>query len=526
VGNNGTITPLALTVSGSSVATKTYDGTTAATITGGVLNGVVSADQAYVSLATQGGTFASKNAGDAVPVTAFDTLTVTGPLAGDYTLTEPTGLTGTITPLALNVSGSSVTPKTYDGTTAATITGGFLNGVLSADQANVALTQSGSFATKNAGTGIPVAATDTLVLTGSAAGDYTLTEPTGLTGTITPRPVSLSNAETAAAKTYDGTTVATLSGGALSNVVAGDTDGLSLIGTFATPNAGQNIAVTVTLSGADAGNYVLAGAPSLAANIYPAPLVGTANPLATPLGAVLPAFTGTFSGFVDGQTLAALEADGYQARWSSSVSNTSAPGRYAITGSFNDYNYSVVQAAANATAFDATLPTSSAGPFLGIALYSLGSLQAANGTATSGTAVGGSAAGATAVDGASASSAAASSAMVNSAGVGGASGASLGTAGSDASAEGMSASTVNGGGLTLGANATSTASDGTVTLVAVADGSASAGEVSAGAVGGSDTPPPAQSEGSTATGMKNEWRRAFGVPLLVVRGGMNTSLVH
>ena len=137
----GTITPLALNVSGSSVTAKTYNGTTAASLTGGSLSGVLTADLPYVSLATQSGTFATKNAGSGIAVTATDSITATGTAAGDYTLSQPTGLTGTITPFALTVSGTSVTPKTYNGTTAATLTGGTLSGVLSADQSYVSFAQ-------------------------------------------------------------------------------------------------------------------------------------------------------------------------------------------------------------------------------------------------------------------------------------------------------------------------------------------------------------------------------------------------
>jgi hypothetical protein len=538
VGNNGTITPLALTVSGSSVSPKTYDGTTAATITGGVLNGVLTGDQAYVSLATQAGSFASKNAGIGIGVTAADTLVLASPVAGDYTLIEPTGLTGTIAPLALTVSGSAVTPKIYDGTTAATITGGVLNGVLTGDQAYVSLvTQAGSFASKNAGIGIGVTAADTLALTGPAAGDYTLTEPTGLTGTITPRSVMLNN-ETAASKTYDGTTAAAVSGGPLSNMVAGDA--LALIGTFASPNAGQQVPVTVALSGADAGNYVLGGATTLAANINPAPLLATANSIATPLGNQLPTLSGTFSGFVGGQTLAVLQAAGYQASWSSSVTNVSAAGHYPITGSFTDGNYSVVQAAGNATAFDATLSASSIGQSSGSVLYSLTSLLGASGTTASGTA---------------GSGVGASGTVANSAGfVLGAGGAAAGSQDASHSSAGSSdtdASTGTDGGLTLAANSAYVASDGTVILGTAARGTAASGAVASstaarvtaasgavenGAVangagfglgaGGSDTAV-TESGGNAAMGSKNESPSDLGARrLIIVRGGVNASLAR
>ena len=72
-----------------------------------------------------------------------------------------------------------MTAKPWDGTTAATITGS-LNGIVNSD--SVTLNGNGTFASSNDGSGIAVTSTSTL--TGAAAGNYTLTQPTGLTGTI------------------------------------------------------------------------------------------------------------------------------------------------------------------------------------------------------------------------------------------------------------------------------------------------------------------------------------------------------
>ncbi|MBS1734856.1 MAG: T9SS type A sorting domain-containing protein, partial [Bacteroidetes bacterium] len=81
-----------LTVSNASVVTKPYDGTTAATITGATLNGTVGSDNVFI--ATFNGTFADPNANTGIAVTA--NLTLGGTEASRYSLTQPTGLTGTI----------------------------------------------------------------------------------------------------------------------------------------------------------------------------------------------------------------------------------------------------------------------------------------------------------------------------------------------------------------------------------------------------------------------------------------------
>jgi hypothetical protein len=80
-----------LTVIDTSVGHKVYDGTTVAILSGGRLVGVVSGDA--VSL-MQAGTFASAQAGTGIAVTVHDSLG--GANASDYSIIEPTGLTGSI----------------------------------------------------------------------------------------------------------------------------------------------------------------------------------------------------------------------------------------------------------------------------------------------------------------------------------------------------------------------------------------------------------------------------------------------
>jgi len=197
------------------------------------------------------------------------TATLSGASAANYTLTQPIGLAANITPLAVTETGGTAANKVYDGTTAAALSGGTLNGVIAGD--NVSLSQSGTFASTNAGTGIIVAAT----LSGPSAGNYTLTQPNGLAANITPRAISVSGTVLAGDKQYDGTKADILTGGTLVGVINGDIATLSLSGIFATQNVGTGIAVTPTLNGASAGNYSLTGPTGLVANITPAGLTAT-----------------------------------------------------------------------------------------------------------------------------------------------------------------------------------------------------------------------------------------------------------
>lgn len=246
----------ALTLSSPAVTTKAYNGTTTATITG-TLVGVIAPD-AVTLVGT--GTFASANAGTGIAVTSTSTLG--GAQASNYILTQPTGLTGTITAKALTVTSPAVTTKVYDGSATAVITG-TLSGIIAPDA--VTLSGTGTFASANVGTGILVTSTSTLG--GANAANYSLTQPTGLTGTITAKPLTIAGA-VASNKVYDRTTVATVTG-TLTGVVSPDVVTFSGTGTFASANVGTGIVVTSTstLGGANAGNYTLTQPTGLTANI-------------------------------------------------------------------------------------------------------------------------------------------------------------------------------------------------------------------------------------------------------------------
>jgi hypothetical protein len=93
-GMTANITAAALSVTGSTVTTKPYDGIATATITGATLNGVIAPDVVTLTGGTSG-TFANANVGTGIAVST--TMGITGADAGNYSFTAPTGLTGQIT---------------------------------------------------------------------------------------------------------------------------------------------------------------------------------------------------------------------------------------------------------------------------------------------------------------------------------------------------------------------------------------------------------------------------------------------
>ncbi|WP_219137188.1 YDG domain-containing protein, partial [Janthinobacterium sp. UMAB-60] len=241
------ITPKALTVSGMTAGTRAYDGTTAATLAGGSLTGLVTGETLVVSGGT--GVFADKNAGNgkAVTVSGFSLLDGTG-LASNYTLSNPSNVTGSIMQKVLTVTGALAADKTYDSALETTIAGGTLNGLVGSETVGLA-GLAGAFADKNAGSGKAVSVTGGTLSNGANGGlasNYTVSNPTGLTASITAKALTVAG-QLAGNKVYDGNAQASLSGGVLSGLVAGESLGIGgQTATFADKNAATAKAVTVT----------------------------------------------------------------------------------------------------------------------------------------------------------------------------------------------------------------------------------------------------------------------------------------
>jgi trimeric autotransporter adhesin len=273
------ITPKAITFSGSPVAaSRAYDGTTLTTISGVSISGLVAGDNATLT-----GIFFTPSAGMNKTVS----VALTGVDQHNYSYTNLPSLSANITPLALNYAGTPVAAsRVYDGTLTTTVSGITLSGLLATDINNVSV--SGLFANKNVGNNKAV----TTVLSGTGAGNYSISLPQGLTANITALPLTLSGTPVALSRPYDSTVIASISGATINGVLSGDSVNLS--GLFANPNVGTSKPVTLVMAGADVGNYSISlPAVNLTADITSRSLVVVANNESMMFGGTLPPLTYT-----------------------------------------------------------------------------------------------------------------------------------------------------------------------------------------------------------------------------------------
>ncbi|MBH2072506.1 MAG: filamentous hemagglutinin, partial [Burkholderiales bacterium] len=270
------ITPKALTVTDVTASSRVYDGTQQASLSGGVLSGLVGLETLNLDLSNQAGTFSDKNvgAGKVVTVTGATVADGTG-LASNYAFSNATGVTANISKATISsVSNVGVNNKTYDGSMTATLSGtAIFNGKAGADNLTVS-SGNGSFVDKNAGAGKTVNVSN-ITLGGADAGNYLLDSTTS-SGVADIAKATISSVSNVGVdnKTYDGLRTATLKGTASFDGIIGN-DSLSVAGSglFSDKNAGTAKVVTVsgiTLAGADAGNYILgSNASSGTADITP-----------------------------------------------------------------------------------------------------------------------------------------------------------------------------------------------------------------------------------------------------------------
>lgn len=318
-GLTASITPRPVTAS-YSAGSKVYDGTADAAVTG-TSSGFLAVDAGLVGISAQGLFTAGKNVGTGLEVTVYDAF-LTGAVRDNYTLGNPSGTaTGDITPRTVTASFSGLS-RVYDGTTAALVSSSLANRV-SGD--SLGTTQTAVFTgtgARNAGSGKPIAVSG-VTLTGSDAGNYVLASTTGTaTGTITPKPITVSGLSNVVAsdRVYDGTTTVTVtvpSGVTLvpdsSDIVAGDQVTVNLpvsgvtTGTMADKRVGAGKPVTVsglTLSGTDAANYSIAGTAGITVSITPRPITATyAGVNRVYDGSVLVQATGSSAGVIGGDSL-------------------------------------------------------------------------------------------------------------------------------------------------------------------------------------------------------------------------------
>jgi hypothetical protein len=287
------ITPLPITVYAyqNALTNKVYDGSTAANISLSYIN----YDGSNLVVSDTSATYSDKNVGTNKTITVSG-FSLSGSAAGNYSLANSSSTTyGSITPKSLSVSGVTAVNRVYDGTTNVTVNVANASvdssGVVSGDNVSISAPGSGSvvgsIATKNVGNALPVTVPG-LTLTGTDAGNYTLSGSNGVTVNITPKPLTATYV--GIDKVYDGTTYAQVTASS-TDIVSGDSvqfasnyysqngyySGYAIYTGTGAKNVGSNKPISITydyLYGTDANNYsfVNAGQGTATASITPKPI--------------------------------------------------------------------------------------------------------------------------------------------------------------------------------------------------------------------------------------------------------------
>ncbi|MDP1744984.1 MAG: YDG domain-containing protein, partial [Bacteroidota bacterium] len=242
-------------------ASKTYDGLTSYTNTADdltALSGQLGVSGDTITAATQA--YADKNASTGKTVTLSGATVSDGNSGNNYTITYATNNSGEISKKALTVSGITAANKEYDGTTAATLSVGsaVFGGKVTGDDLSIDTgVLSGSFADANASTNKAVNLTGA-TLSGTDAGNYTLSGVGGVTADITQKALTVT--ATDAARTYDGTNWTGGNGVSYNGFITGE-DATALGGTLAYVGTAQNSrnagTYTLSASGLTATNYAI-----------------------------------------------------------------------------------------------------------------------------------------------------------------------------------------------------------------------------------------------------------------------------
>jgi hypothetical protein len=328
---NITVSALALTVTNLLAVDKVYDGTTNATLdaTAAGLTGVLDGDDVTLVTSNAVAYFADKNVGTNKPVMVTG-LALDGTAAANYTLVDPTNVTANVMAAGLTVNGITVASKVYDATTNAQLTGtAVLSGAVSGDDVSLATNDaSAAFAGPNVGTGIPVTASG-YAITGADAGNYTLTQPSGLTAHISAATLTITAA--ANIKIYDGFTSAaaipTTSGLQGSDTVTG------LAETYDTADAGIGKTLSVnayTVNDGNGGNnYMVSTVTSTAGVIDKASS-------SISFGGLGQTYDGTAQSATAMTTPTGLTVN---FTYNGSTSAPTNAGSYTVIGTINDTNY-------------------------------------------------------------------------------------------------------------------------------------------------------------------------------------------
>ena len=286
------------------------------------------------------------------------------------------GGTVTIAPKALTITGVGAADKIYDGTVKADATGdAVLNDVVGEDIVTV---KAGTAAFTDKDAGMQTVTFTDYGIEGKDAGNYTVSQPANVTATISRKPVTITGT-TAQNKVYDGTTAAKVdqTGDVTTKIDGDDVSVQAGAAQFTSADAGEDIRVIFsgfTLTGADAGNYILSAQPAdgmadISKAVYPGtPVVNidvmtqqaealTGSLTASDFFATLPAgaeITAVTPKAASNHIMGSVTAAGGEITYTSGVSLPTAnlTDTYEVT--ISTKNYSVIKATLTFTTVDKT----------------------------------------------------------------------------------------------------------------------------------------------------------------------------
>jgi hypothetical protein len=235
-------------------------------------NGVIAGDMLTIKGSR---VFSDTSVGSAKPVTIQD-IKMSGVDSSNYSLNKnSTDTFGNITPKSIVLTADAQN-KIYDGTVSEAVAFSS-KGILPNDKSEVVISGLAAFTDKSAGTGKTVNITN-IALSGKQGANY-LISSTKLTTTATINPLAI-NINAVGDKIYDGSIndVVTLSS---NGILRGDTvNFLNKSALFSDKNVGDSKTLTISgisMTGKDAGNYLVSGNATTTADITPKGVTVTAS---------------------------------------------------------------------------------------------------------------------------------------------------------------------------------------------------------------------------------------------------------
>ena len=283
--------------------------------------------------------------GSVLTITGAGSVKIQASQSGNANWNAATPVSQTISVATKSVTGTfTAKNKTYDGTTNASIASSGLTGVINSDVVNLTV-GSMDFTNKNVGNGKTVIASG-LGLSGANAGNYTLAS-TFATNTANITAATLTVTANNTNRLYGAANPAFTA--SYSGFVNGETNsvlsGSPSLATTATPSSsvgGSPYSITVTQGTLSAANYTFTFVNGNL-TVTRATLTVTANNTNRLYGAANPAFTASYSGFVNGENTSVLSGTP-SVTTSATASSNVAGSPYAITvtqGTLSAANYTI-----------------------------------------------------------------------------------------------------------------------------------------------------------------------------------------